>query len=327
MMSISKLGYLAILFTVVLGVALVACGVEPEPATSPAAAPTAVPEPIATTMSAPTSTPIPTATPEPTPAPTATPQPTATPVPTPTVIPYPAVSGIVDVSNRGWSREVETTDGVVRLDEPPQRILSYSLGHDEILLALVDKSRFAAVGPFTGDPAYSNVAEQAEGLPTFEKGVENVLATRPDLVIVSKFTDADIVGLIQEAGVPVARPALESSAEGNIPTILLMGYMLGVEERALELVAEIEGPAGARDRARPATGRPRASRRNFDDPLFGRIVRGGRGYHRGRHTGDRRGSERGGQRRDSRSPDDQHRVRSVYEPGRNSDNPAGGVRG
>ncbi len=244
MMSISKLGYLAILFTVVLGVALVACGAEPEPATSPAVAPatapTAMPEPTATPMPAPSATPVPTATAAPTPVPTATPQPTSTPVPTPTVIPYPAVSGIVDVSNRGWPREVETTDGVVRLDEPPQRILSYSLGHDEILLALVDKSRFAAVGPFTGDPAYSNVAEQAAGLPTFEKGVENVLAARPDLVIVSKFTDADIVGLIQEAGVPVARPALESSAEGNIPTILLMGYMLGVEERALELVAEIE---------------------------------------------------------------------------------------
>ena len=251
MMSRSKLGYLAILLTVVLGVAPVACGAESGPATSPVVAPTtappAMPEPTATTMPAPSATPVPTATAAPPPVPTATPRPTATPVPTPTpestpaAIPYPAVSGIVDVSNRGWPREVETADGLIRLEGPPQRILSYSLGHDEILLALVDKDRFAAVGPFTGDSAYSNVAEQAANLPIFEKGVENVLAARPDLVIVSKFTDADIVGLIQEAGVPVARPALESSAEGNIPTILLMGYMLGVEERALELVAEIEG--------------------------------------------------------------------------------------
>lgn len=253
MMSRYKLGYLAILLTVVLGAALVACGAESGPATSPAAAPTtaptAMPEPTATAMPAPTSTPVPTATAMPTPVPTATPQPTATPVPTPTVVPYPAVSGIVDVSNRGWPREVETADGLIRLEEPPQRILSYSLGHDELLLALVDKSRFAAVGPFTGDAAYSNVAGLAADLPTFEKGVENVLAAKPDLVIVSKFTDADIVGLIQEAGVPVARPALESSAEGNIPTILLMGYMLGVEERAQELVAEIE------DRLALVTGR------------------------------------------------------------------------
>ena len=132
------------------------------------------------------------------------------------------------------------SDGIVSIEQPPQRILSYSLGHDEILIALIDTDRFAAVGPFLGDPTYSNVADLAADLPTFESGVENVLATKPDLVIVSNFTDADVVSLIQEAGVTVVRPALENSAEGNIPNILLMGYMLGVEERAIELATEIE---------------------------------------------------------------------------------------
>ena len=60
------------------------------------------------------------------------------------------------------------------------------------------------------------------------------------MVLASKYTDVDVINLIKEAGVPVARTALESSSEGNIPNILLIGYMLGVEERALELVAEIE---------------------------------------------------------------------------------------
>ena len=124
--------------------------------------------------------------------------------------------------------------------EPPQRILSYSLGHDEMVLAIVTTDRVAAVGRFTADPAYSNIADFASNLPVYEKGVENVLAADPDLVIVSNYTDADIIKLIQEAGVTVVRPSLESSAEGNIPNILLIGYMLGVEERALELAAEIE---------------------------------------------------------------------------------------
>ena len=131
-------------------------------------------------------------------------------------------------------------DETLVIEEPPQRVLSYSLGHDEILIALIDAERFAAVGPFTSNPAYSNVAEIAAELPAYERGVENVIAAKPDIVLVSKFTDADIVGLIKEAGIPVVRTALESSSEGNIPNILLIGYMLGVEERALELVAEIE---------------------------------------------------------------------------------------
>ncbi len=240
---------LPILLAAFAVIALVACSSDPAPAPEPTAAVVAIATAEPTQAPAPPPTPIPTATSEPTPTPepvataepisTPAPAPTATPIPTPTVVPYPAVAGIVDVSNRGWPREVETQDGVIRLEEPPQRVLSYSLGHDEILLALLTTDRIAAVGPFTADPVYSNVADVAAGLPTYEKGVESVLAANPDLVVVSKFTDADIVDLLQEAGVQVVRPALESSAEGNLPTILLLGYMLGVEERALELVEDI----------------------------------------------------------------------------------------
>ena len=217
MKSVWKAGSFAVLTAVVIGTVLVACSGDPEPTAQP------------------------TATPEPTVAPTSTPEPTATPVPEPTAVPYPTVTGIVDPTNRGWPREVELADEIVTIEEPPMRVLAYSLGHDEILLALMNAERFAAVGPFTGDPDYSNVADLAEGLSTFESGVENVLAANPDLVLASRYTDADVVDLIKEAGVTVARTVLDGSASGNIANILLIGYMLGVEERALELVAEIQG--------------------------------------------------------------------------------------
>ena len=239
--------------------ALTACGSAAQPTGAPAptatTAPTVAPEPTAmpqpTEPPAPTTAaPQPTHTPEPTAmartaptiAPTSTPQPTSTPEPTPepTEEPYPAVPGIVDPSNQGWPREVETTEGKITLEGPPQRILTYSLGHDEMVLALVPPERIAALGKFASNPGYSNIADLAPDLPVYEKGAENVLAANPDLFIVSKFTKEDIVELVKEAGVPVARPALESSAEGNIPNILLLGYMLGVEDRALELVAEVE---------------------------------------------------------------------------------------
>ena len=188
-------------------------------------------------------------------------------------MPYPAVQGIVDPSNRDWPREVELADEVVVIEDRPQRVLAYSLGHDEILIALIDPERFAAVGPFAADPAYSNVADQAAGLPTFESGVENVLAAKPDLVLASKYTDVDVINLIKEAGVPVARTALESSSEGNIPNILLIGYMLGVEERALELVAEIENRLKfVADQVPPPNRRPtpRSNRGNsrYSDSIY-----------------------------------------------------------
>ena len=243
--------------------ALAACGSAAEPTEPPApaatAAPTAAPEPTAMPQpteppapaptAAPTAAPEPTAmpqpteppTPAPTAAPTAAPRPTNTPEPTPapTAEPYPAVPGIVDPSNLGWPREVETSEGKITLEGPPQRILTYSLGHDEMVLALAQPERIAALGKFTGNPSYSNVAELAPQFQVYEKGAENVLAQNPDIFIVSRSTKADIVELVKEAGVPVARPDLEDAAEGHVSQILLLGYMLGAEERALELTAEI----------------------------------------------------------------------------------------
>lgn len=260
----ANLGYLiaVVAIVAVAAFALAACGSAAEPTEPPApvatTAPTAAPEPTAmpqpteppaptaAAVSQPTSAPEPTATarPAPTAAPTAAPQPTNTPEPTATPAPtealsYPAVPGIVDPSNLGWPREVETSEGKITLEGPPQRILTYSLGHDEMVLALAPPERIAALGKFTGNPSYSNVAELASQFPVYEKGAENVLAQSPDIFIVSRSTKADIVELVKEAGVPVARPDLEDAAEGHISQLLLLGYMLGAEERALELTAEI----------------------------------------------------------------------------------------
>ena len=216
------------------------------PTSGPVMPPTVTPKSAAATLPTPTAPARPTATAQPTPtaAPTVVSRPINTPAPTATPAPteapsYPAVSGIVDPSNLGWPREVETSEGRITLESPPQRILTYSLGHDEMVLALAPPDRIAALGKFTGNPSYSNVAELAAQFPVYEKGAENVLAANPDIFIVSRSTKADIVELVKEAGVPVARPDLEDAAEGHISQILLLGYMLGAEGRALELTAEI----------------------------------------------------------------------------------------
>ena len=263
----------AAVFTAVM-VSLMACGSAAQPTGQPAATvplPTATPAPPADTPVPAPTVPAPTALPTATkvaatalPVPTTAPQPASTPEPTPTTEPtpvpteepYPAVPGIVDPSNHGWPREIETVEGRITLEGPPQRVLTYSLGHDEILLSLLPRERIAAIGKFTGNESYSNVAAWVEGLTVYEKGAENVLAQQPDLFIASRSTKEDIVSLIKEAGVPVARPSLENSSRGNIPNILLYGYMLGVEDRALELVSEIEARLGTITGRVPAPGDP-----------------------------------------------------------------------
>ena len=192
---------------------------EPTPTSVP---PTATPVP-------PTSTPVP---PTPTPIP-------PTPTPAPDYSTYRDVPGIVDPTNFDWPREVESSEGLIVLNQPPAIAHFASQGHAEIAFGLIDKSRVAAIYSFFADPDISNISDQVAGIPEIGHEPEELVNLEPKLIVVSKFTNPDLVAVFKEAGIPVLRTALEGS-NGDIPNILLMAYILGAEDRGLELVAEIE---------------------------------------------------------------------------------------
>ena len=185
----------------------------------------------------------------PTVAPTATAEPTATATPEPTVEPTPVgpdlsrfadVPEIVDPTNFGWPRSVETTEGVITLEAPPEKIHSLSLGHTEILAALMDFERLSAVYSFFVDEEQSNIAGLSADHNMIGFDPEEVVALEPDVIVASRFTNADTVALLNGAGNLVVRAALENSALGNVPNILLIGYLIGAEAEAVALVEDIE---------------------------------------------------------------------------------------
>ena len=185
----------------------------------------------------------------PTVAPTATAEPTATATPEPTVEPTPVgpdlsrfadVPEIVDPTNFGWPRSVETTEGVITLDAPPEKIHSLSLGHTEILAALMDFERLSAVYSFFVDEEQSNIAGLSADHNMIGFDPEEVVALEPDVIVASRFTNANTVALLNGAGNLVVRTALENSALGNVPNILLIGYLIGAEAEAVALVEDIE---------------------------------------------------------------------------------------
>ena len=193
-------------------------------------------------------------TPEPTPTPlppTASPPdvkptelpPTPTPSPTPEPDPltrFQEATGIQDPSNFGWPRTVSSSEGVVTLDGPPTKVHFLSLGHAEIGVALIGTDRLTAVYPFFQDPEVSNVSDLLADVPVIGFEPEEVVALEPDIVIASQFTNPDLVGVVQSAGIPVIRASEDGGGDGDIPNILLIAYALGAETRALELISEIE---------------------------------------------------------------------------------------
>lgn len=177
------------------------------------------------------------------------PTPTATAIPTPvvpnTATPEPqdrftAIEPIVDSTNFNWPRTIRTDAGTVILPGPPQRVHFASLGHAEIGAALVGTDPFAASYAFFKDPNISNIWDLLDHLEDIGSEPEEVIALQPELVIASQFTNPDLVAVVADSGIPVIRVAEEGGSAGDVENVLLMGYILGVEQRAIQLASEIE---------------------------------------------------------------------------------------
>ena len=228
---------MAPLVLLLVGLALAACSSdEPTVAATeqPAATATATAAPTETPAEAPTEAPAAT----PTTAPTATA--TATPEPTPATRSLEGVPGIVDPTNSGWPREVEGLNGIVSIPAKPLRIITASVGHDEMTLAIVPNERLVAVGGATKNETYSNVAALVQEKAEISRDPEVIIAASPDVIVTSPFFPIELVEALQRAGIPVIQTELEQGPESRIEAILLMGYIYGEEERAFEFADEVQ---------------------------------------------------------------------------------------
>ncbi len=180
--------------------------------------------------------------------PTATPaQVSVTPRPTPTPAPAPpplvgqltGVPGIVDPTNLSWPRQIEGLNGIVEIPVKPQRIVTASVGHDEMVLAIVPATRLVAVGAPTKNETYSNVASLVQDKPEITRDPETIIALFPDVIVTSPFFSADGVEALSRVGIPTIQTQLDHDAQARINNILLLGYILGEEARALEFADEV----------------------------------------------------------------------------------------
>ena len=169
-MSVRQIRTLHVPLIVLLAMALTACSSgTPTPTAAPTVAAVAAPIVV----------------------PTAAPEPTASPEPA--LKAFENVRGIVDPTNFGWPREVEGLNGVVSIPSKPQRIITASIGHDEITLALVPRDRLVGVGSVTKNSTYSNVASLVQGIAEISRDPETIIAQSPDVIVTSPFFPAEAI--------------------------------------------------------------------------------------------------------------------------------------
>jgi len=84
----------------------------------------------------------------------------------------------------------------------PARVVSQTVGTDDLLLALAAPGQIAALSHLARDGRFSPVAREAAAQPCLRRGdAEDILRFRPDLVLVASYTAPETLTLLRRAKV------------------------------------------------------------------------------------------------------------------------------
>lgn len=121
----------------------------------------------------------------------------------------------------------------------PQRVVSQTVGTDDLLLAIAASGQIAALSHLAQDERYSPSAREAQKHPHLaNSNAEAVLRFRPDLVIATSYTELEVLNLLRRAKVNLLVIERYESLEDLYANARRIGKALGRETRAEELIAQ-----------------------------------------------------------------------------------------
>lgn len=124
----------------------------------------------------------------------------------------------------------------------PVRIVSLSVTTDEILADMTDLNKIVGMSYLADDAAVCNTYEKARQVQTKLRGenIEQIVALRPDLVIVTTFHSPELVGYLRSLGINVyVYPTLATIPDIE-RAIAGLGAAVGESAAAAELIAGME---------------------------------------------------------------------------------------
>lgn len=152
----------------------------------------------------------------------------------------------------------------ITLAEPPQRIITGSPTHTEILFAIGAGDQVVAVDAYSDHPA---AATALPHLDAFSPSVEGFAALDPDLVVVT-FDPNDLVGGLGALGIPVLVMDAPATLEGVYEQIAELGALTGHGDGAAAVVAGMRADIAAIVSAHPAPAAPITYYHELDDTYY-----------------------------------------------------------
>jgi len=131
---------------------------------------------------------------------------------------------------------------VLRAGPAPVRVVSQTVGTDELLLALADPEQIAALSPLARNPDFSAVADEARRYPVMAANgdAESVLKYRPTLVLCADYSRPELVAQLRQAGAHVEIFDRYLTLQDTYANIRRVARELGAEKRGEALIADCE---------------------------------------------------------------------------------------
>jgi iron complex transport system substrate-binding protein len=124
----------------------------------------------------------------------------------------------------------------------PVRVVSQTVGSDELLLALAEPGQIAALSHLSMDTAYSAVTVEAKPYPQVDSrgDAEGVLKYAPTLVLFADYSRAELVAQVRRAGVKTIIFDHYRTLEDSYANLRLLARELGAEAKCERLIAHCE---------------------------------------------------------------------------------------
>lgn len=122
----------------------------------------------------------------------------------------------------------------------PGNVVSLNVCTDQMAMLIAADGQLLSVSDLATDPTVSALAKQAERYRMNHGLAEEVYLMQPGLVLAGTYSTAATVSLLRRLGIAVEEFSLASSFDEVRADFRRMGKLLGREQRAEDLIAELD---------------------------------------------------------------------------------------
>ncbi len=148
-------------------------------------------------------------------------------------------------------QETNTTDSYsvtdltgtkITFSSKPKRILTFSMYTDQIVLGLVTSDHLVGINSLLDDPVLSNIIPIAKKITkkVGNPGAEEVLSMKPDLVIVSDWTQAEKIQSMRDLGLKVVSVKSPETIQDAKDAVSQVAAAIGEPEKGRQLIGMMD---------------------------------------------------------------------------------------